>query len=530
MLVAIVSRKSSMKLINKLKLKNFKKFEFFEIEFDDEINLIIGDNEAGKSTILSAIDLVLSGSRHKIEAIGLENMFNEKVINDYLNSSRNYTKLPELHIEVYLNEQNNDKTSGRNNSDKIECDGLRLRITPNDDYSKNIIDILKDPNCVFPFEFYTISFSTFSDNSYNSFAKYLKHIFIDNSAVNSEYAMKEYVKDIYNSSISDAIEKHKHHYEYRNHKESFKNNALKDLNSRVGNYTFSLKNNSKSNLDNDLTIYENNISIDNKGKGKQAIIKTELALNRNIKDLDILLIEEPENHLSHTNTRRLIEKIKSTTNKQIFLTTHSNLISTRLDLRKSILINSTDNKAIKLSNLPEKTAIFFIKAPDNNILEFILSNKNILVEGDAEFLLIDKFSQIELGQNLHNLNINVLSVDGTSFSHYLEISKLLNIRTCVITDNDKHNESEMYEKFKVYKLDNISVFYDKDPNRSTFEICMYQDNITLCDTLFKTPRRKLPIQEYMLKNKTDTAYALLKDNSIITIPSYIEDALKWINQ
>lgn len=519
-----------MKLIKKLKLVNFKKFNSFEIDFDDEVNIIIGDNEAGKSTILSAIDLVLSGSRHKIEAIGIENIFNEKVINDYLNSSRNYSKLPQLHIEVYLNEQNNDKTSGKNNSDKLECDGLRLKIIPNDEYSKNIIDILKDPNCVFPFEFYSISFTTFNDISYNSFAKYLKHIFIDNSSVNAEYAMKEYVKDIYNSSISDAIEKHKHHYEYRNHKENFKNSALKDLNKRVGNYSFSLKNNSKSNLDNDLTIYEDNISIDNKGKGKQAIIKTELALNRNIKDLDILLIEEPENHLSHTNTRKLIEKIKSTTNKQVFITTHSNLISTRLDLRKSILINSSDNKAIKLSQLPERTAIFFIKAPDNNILEFILSNKNILVEGDAEFLLIDKFSNQILSNNLHSLNINVISVDGTSFSHYLEISKLLNIKSCVITDNDSQSEKEMIEKFKEYNLNNVGVFFDKDSSRRTFEICIYQDNKTLCDSLFTTSKRKLPIQEYMLKNKTESAYTLLLDKSTLKIPNYIEDALKWISQ
>lgn len=342
--------------------------------------------------------------------------------------------------------------------------------------------------------------------------------------------MKEYVKDIYNSSISDAVEKHKHHYEYRNHKEGFKNSALKELNKRVGNYTFSLKNNSKSNLDSDLTIYENNISIENKGKGKQAIIKTELALNRNIKDLDILLIEEPENHLSHTNTRNLIEKIKSTANKQIFITTHSNLISTRLDLRKSILINSNDNKAIKLSNLPKSTAIFFIKAPDNNILEFILSNKNILVEGDAEFLLIDKFSKIVNGDNLHKLNVNVLSVDGTSFSHYLEIAKLLKIKTCVITDNDKRNESDMIEKFKDYNLNHISIFYDKDPSRSTFEICIYKDNTELCEEIFKTPKRRLLIQDYMLKNKTDAAYSLLEDKSTFNIPSYIQDALKWINQ
>ena len=33
--------------------------------------------------------------------------------------------------------------------------------------------------------------------------------------------------------------------------------------------------------------------------------------------------------------------------------------------------------------------LLFIKAPDNNILEFILSKKVILVEGDAEYILAE---------------------------------------------------------------------------------------------------------------------------------------------
>ncbi|WP_185286424.1 MULTISPECIES: ATP-dependent nuclease [Chryseobacterium] len=519
-----------MKKIKKLKLHNFRKFKNLEIDFDDDLNLLIGDNEAGKSSILTAIDLVLGGSRIKVENIGLENLFNKDIIREFLSSERNINYLPKLFIELYLNEQNNDRTSGRNNSDVVECDGLRLNIFPNDEYSKYIKEILKNPDCVFPFEFYTISFTSFSDISYNSFAKHLKHIFIDNSSMNNEYAMKEYVKDIYNSSLTDTLEKYKHHHQYRHHKEQFKKSVLKDLNDRIGDYNFSLKNNSKSNLDNDLTIYENEISIDNKGKGKQAIIKTELALSRNVQDLDVLLIEEPENHLSHVNTRLLIEKIKDSNNKQIFITTHSNLISTRLDLRKSILLNSTDNKAIKLTSLPEDTAQFFIKAPDNNILEFILAHKNILVEGDAEFMLIDKFSQKYLNNNLYRLGINVLSVDGTSFSHYLEIAKLLNIKVCVITDNDGRTESEMNGSFVNYASQNIKVYFDLDTTRKTFEICLYQDNTALCEKLFLTPKRRLHIQDYMLKNKTESAYKLLLDESNMEVPTYIKEALKWISQ
>ena len=526
-----------MNNITKIKLLNFKRFETFEVEFDDKINLLIGDNEAGKSSILTAIDIVISGSRNKVETIGLEYLFNSNVIENFLISTKDYTKLPKLEIELFLSEHN-EETDGKINSDKVETNGLKLICKPNDDFSKDIVKILKQENCLFPFEYYSIEFTTFKDQAYSGYKKYLKHILIDNSQVSSEYAMKEFVKDIYNSSVKNSIEKYTHQHEYRSHKEDFKNNAFKDINARLGEYKFAIKSNSKSNLETDLTIFEGNISIDNKGKGRQCIIKTELALSRNDNDLEIVLLEEPENHLSHSNMNKLIQKISSESNKQIFIATHSDLISTRLDLRKSILLNSTTTKPLKLNNLTEDTAKFFIKAPDNNILEFILSKKVILVEGDAEYILAEALFKNVTGAEIQNCEVHIISVDGTSFKRYLDIAQILDIKTAVIRDNDKNYEENCVENYSEYIKPNIKIFADTDNTRSTFEICMYQDNEKICNELFKdgirvykNGRESLTVQQFMINNKTEVAYTLLdKKNSEITSPQYITDALQWIKE
>ena len=48
--------------IEKVIIKNFKKFKGpFEIRFKENINLLVGDNESGKSTILEAIHVALTG-------------------------------------------------------------------------------------------------------------------------------------------------------------------------------------------------------------------------------------------------------------------------------------------------------------------------------------------------------------------------------------------------------------------------------------------------------------------------------------
>jgi putative ATP-dependent endonuclease of the OLD family len=122
-----------MKCIKKLKLKNFKRFQTFSVDFDDKLNILVGDNESGKSSIIEAINLVLSGSRSKVDSTGLENLFNSQVVIDFLASDKKYETLPTLYIELYFNEQHNFELNGKNNSDEIVCDGLKLEIVPNDE-------------------------------------------------------------------------------------------------------------------------------------------------------------------------------------------------------------------------------------------------------------------------------------------------------------------------------------------------------------------------------------------------------------
>jgi len=54
-----------------------------------------------------------------------------------------------------------------------------------------------------------------------------------------------------------------------------------------------------------MDITEDGISVRNLGKGRQSIIKTEFAMRRREQHraLDALLLEEPDNHLSHVNIK-----------------------------------------------------------------------------------------------------------------------------------------------------------------------------------------------------------------------------------
>ncbi|MCF6142053.1 ATP-binding protein [Flavobacterium sp. K77] len=61
--------------LKKIKLTNFRSYESIEVEFDSNLNVIIGKNDIGKSTILEALDIFFGQEKIKID-IDDKNVFN----------------------------------------------------------------------------------------------------------------------------------------------------------------------------------------------------------------------------------------------------------------------------------------------------------------------------------------------------------------------------------------------------------------------------------------------------------------------
>ncbi|ODP96510.1 ATP-dependent endonuclease [Salinivibrio sp. SS3] len=518
--------------ILKAKIKNFKKFLDYEIYFDPKRNILVGDNEAGKSTILTAIELVLSGSRSKVENLGIEALLNTRAVSAFLEDEKNIDSLPRLHIELFLNDTGNPDLNGKNNSDGTYADGLQLICEPNEELSTEIRQVLEAEGDNFPFEFYVTKFITFSGEAYSSYRKFLRFLSIDSTQINNEYANRQYVKSMYEATTEQRI-RYRLMNEYRQQKNTFKDTQLNVINDDLEEYDFAIRSGSKFNLETDLTLTEDDIPIENRGKGKQCFIKTAFALRERDegKTIDVLLLEEPENHLSHTSMYKLIGQVEKAHDNQVIIATHSSLISSRLDLRKSILLNSAATKPAYLTDLTRNTAKFFAKAPNHNILEHVLSEKVILVEGDAEYILMECLYERTKGHPPSEDGIHIISVGGTSFKRYMEVSKLLSIKTVVIRDNDGDHQKNCTNNYHDHLADCIAVYADEDNNRTTFEICMYQDNKEICDDLFSGGNIQLEPQDYMLKNKTTSAFRLLDEKkSEITAPTYIREAIEWISE
>lgn len=524
-----------MAKIKKIVIKNYKKFSNYIIEPNDKVNILIGDNETGKSTILEIIDIVTTASVKKVENIGVSNIINFNSVSQFLNGKRKIELLPFVEADLFLDGNFDWDMNGKNNLLKTSADGIRMVIAPNMDYAEEINEILASDIKHFPFEYYCIRFSTFADAGYSGYNKKIKSAMIDSSKMNENYATQEYVKNMYNYyTESNTKERVVHQSEFNQMRELFDNNVLTELNSRIptdNSCSFALR---KDNVDfgNQLMIFEDGISICNKGSGKQICVKTEFALQKVGDNVDVLLIEEPENHLSYNNLRSLIHKVMDKyltkdNDGQLFIATHSSYICMRLELKNSLMLHKEDGQApLKLKDLSDETSKFFMKTPPVGILDFILSEKSILVEGPAEYMLLDRFYTSITGRQMENDNIQVFDARGLSFKRYLEIAKILNNRVVIITDNDGNYKQKITEKYKDYKdCDNIKIFSDCDESKYTFEVCMDNVNHNLCKRLFGDNPSK-----HMINNKTESAYKLAISKEEINVPNYIKEAIEWISE
>ena len=138
-------------IFNKLIIHNFKQFEHLQIELNHDINMIVGENETGKTTILEALALVTTGKfwGRKFEAFLSNELFNYKAANSYLVSlsSEKPISPPEILIEVYAEDEDScANMKGMNNSLMENSPGIVYKIYFNPELAESYKEALAQNN------------------------------------------------------------------------------------------------------------------------------------------------------------------------------------------------------------------------------------------------------------------------------------------------------------------------------------------------------------------------------------------------
>lgn len=504
------------------------------------MNIIVGDNESGKSTLLEAISLALTGklngrwAREELNPF----WFNASAVDDFFTKYGTSSQVapPEILIELYLtNSDEFQRLRAVHNSLQVDCPGVLMRIAPAEECADEFKAYLYDnPPRILPVEFYGVDWHDFSDRPLIQRPKELAASFIDSRTIRSTSGVDYHTREMLSENL-DSKERARISIAHRKLRQQITDETLSDINARLALEHSSLHDrpiglqmdqSSRTSWEAGIVPQVDDIPFAMSGQGQQAAIKVALAMSRTAGAARFVLIEEPENHLSHTSLTRLLSRIESLAgdDQQLFVTTHNSFVLNRLGVDRLHLLH--DGGTTKLTALGEGTANYFRKLADYDTLRLVLARKLALVEGPSDAIVLERAYRDKVGKMPIEDSIDVVSMGGLTFQRALELCASLNRQAVGLTDNDGHPKAEVLESLSGLLLDGKRTMLVSDPAKgSTLEpqICAVNDHALLRRVLGLTSKADPPT--WMSNNKTEAAIRIFDSDESLTFPDYIDEAV-----
>lgn len=277
-------------------------------------------------------------------------------------------------------------------------------------------------------------------------------------------------------------------------------------------------------------------------------------------EYNLLLIEEPEAHL-HPQLQNTffnyLKKLNKDHEFQIIVTSHSPTIAAKTDLNLLTILQNIDynicSTQISDLNLANDSLKYLQKFLDVTKSQLFFANGVILVEGISEAILIPIFSKI-IENDVERKGIEVVNINGVAFEHFANLfndttGNGLKCNCAILTDDDegKNGAEKRVEDVKALESANLKPYFAK----KTFEYELLINN-TDNQVLLEAFKEIHPILYNELieidnneekadffaekiannKSKSKFAYALavrLEENpEDFIVPKYIEKAIDFV--
>ncbi|WP_040694320.1 ATP-dependent nuclease [Nocardia vinacea] len=534
-------------MITRIVIKGYRLFKDFELEPNDGANIIVGDNEAGKSTLLEAISLALTGRINGRWAEDELNpyWFNQTQVKEYFESLGTGSPLPppEILIELYLTNDDDSiqEMLGVHNSLQEKCPGIRIRIAPSVSYREEFTDYVKAesrPN-ILPTEWYEVEWKDFSDLKLTRRPKCLGVATVDSRTIRSTAGVDHQTREM----ITDFIEPKERaavSVAHRSARYGISTDALASANARIAEQSrllydrpigLHLDQSASASWENSIVPQVSDVPFAMAGQGQQAAIKVALAMNRSADKTAFVLIEEPENHLSHTSLTKLISRVETLAgSRQIFLTTHSSFVLNRLGLNKLVLLHR--GVRAKFDMLSADTVEYFKRLSGYDTLRLVLAQKLILVEGPSDEMVFQRaFRDAHGGKTPIELGVDVVSMAGLSLARGLQLCTALGRQAAAIRDNDGKNPDHWRKSLAPWLKEGLREVFISDPtdgNTLEPQFLKVNDENELRKLLGISDSEK-GTEKWMTDHKTDWALTFAESNLTVKYPQYLTDAIGFVS-
>jgi putative ATP-dependent endonuclease of OLD family len=532
-------------MIEKVRISGYRKFQNLTIEPHPRVNIMVGENESGKSTLLEALGLALTGRINGRPAAEELNpfWFNQTVASEFFKqrAQGDPVALPEIAIEVFLADRDEFQRNlyGAHNSDTPtrECAGVCLRIIPNPEYATEIEAHLTSDTSILPVEYYKVEWRSFGDQVLTARPKELTTAIIDSRTIRSTSGVDFHLRQILSDHL-DPEEKAAISLAFRSVKEKMTTDHLQDVNDKMGKLKGSLDDqplslamdqSARGSWDASVVPHVAEVPFGMAGQGQQAAVKIALAMGHKASSARVVMVEEPENHLSHTSLNKLLHRIEDLAgdDQQLFITTHSSFVLNRLGLDGLMFV--TDGQVVPTSDISDETVSYFKKLPGYDTLRMVLADRFVLVEGPSDEIVFERSYKDQKGKRPIEDGIDVISMRGLALRRCLELAKVLGKKCAALRDNDgKESATLLADLADLIDLSERRVFVG-DASGTTLEpqILAANPDEAMMRRILGITDQAIP-QTCMTNNKTEAALRIAETTEVVAAPSYFNEAIEFI--
>jgi putative ATP-dependent endonuclease of the OLD family len=545
-------------------IENFRSIEEVSINFQKHINVIIGSNNSGKSTIIDAIRLALQvGKYRKSKYVTIDDFRNidkEIKINLKFHCPDLVTGMPELktfevgedgkrhgflniHVVFYVTKggQVKQRFWGGNAGGKVPDDDVL------DIFSFDYLGALRDA---------TASLKPSTNSKIADLLLNLRTTTADRSKIEAAFntaqndvEVKQLISEA-NVSVGTHLDKIALKHDQFGVKLQPLPPIFEEL---VGSFEMKLLISSAQS-----PISQNGLGYNNVLYASTVLGHVQSTKKHESDRYHTLLIEEPEAHLHpqlEDSFFSYLSVLGNDVGSQVIATSHSAIISSATDIDNLIVLNNTSLKteAVNLSSInltmTEKRKIS--RYLDVTKSKLFFAKSVMFVEGITEALLMPNIADYHFNEkdSLLKRGIEIVNIDGVSFEPYAKLfnnpSNSLPMKASIITDKDSyvddegtsHDLSERAANTLLLNGNHLKVF---TTSTKTFEIDLWgagNDDAMKSAAGALFTRSKIVSAEDILRlmnnssvwGKGDFAHELLERGQQLKTPKYIADALDWVS-
>lgn len=444
--------------LRKLKAQGFRCFDdTFEIEFTDGLNVIVGENGAGKTAIISSIRQLFQDSESGRYSISSDDFFNPFITGgkaalsffisaefDGLDVADKVAFLPWVGASntALLNLQAENKEI-RGRFKKIIWGGN----SKSSQFDPELIDLIQ---CIYlpPLRDAESKLSNGRQSRLSKLLKALNRKQLKQCRIGDKlHPLEEKIKDFNTSLATDEELSIKHANEL------ITENLTKAIGHHFGQKTsIQFAESDFTKIAESLTLlFFPDLSAEDQGLFRDlsqnslgynnllyiASILAELTLDEDDDEqplFKLLLIEEPEAHLHPQLQIRLLNHLKSVAEKnknvQVIVTTHSTVLASSVELESIIHLSKSQAPVatpLRTCGLPPTSSQFINRWLDVTKSNLLFASGVILVEGIAEQMIIPTLAKIVLKdqrdgfKSLEDLGISTINLNGIYFKHFMQL-------------------------------------------------------------------------------------------------------------